>query len=225
MREIVSAAFVSLDGVMQAPGAPDEDRSGGFQYGGWLAPFMDDAIGAAVTDLLITTPCDLLLGRNTYDIFAAYWPHAGNDPNELTRQIAKRFAAATKYVATHHPESLTWQNSRALGKDVVAALRALKKEDGPPLVTQGSSALLQTLLENDLIDEIRLFTFPLTLGSGKRFFGSGTQPRAFRVTESTRSPHGAHIVRYRRAGNVVTGSLATQEPSPAELERRRSQVS
>ena len=208
MREIVSAAFVSLDGVMQAPGAPDEDRSGGFEYGGWLAPLIDDAITAAIDELLVDARYDLLLGRKTYDIFAAYWPQATKDPNPHTRDISKRFDAATKYVATHRPESLSWQNSRALGKDVVAALRELKKDNGPPLITQGSSALLQTLFEHDLVDELRLFVFPLTLGSGKRLFGPGTRPRKFEMTASTQSSRGAQIVRYRRAGDIRTGTIA-----------------
>jgi len=208
MREIVSAAFVSLDGVMQAPGGPDEDKSGGFEYGGWLAPLIDDAITAAIDELLVETRYDLLLGRTTYDIFAAYWPKALKDTNPHTRSISKRFDAATKYVATHRPESLSWQHSRALGTDVVAALRELKKDNGPPLVTQGSSALLQTLLEHDLVDELRLFVFPLTLGSGKRLFGPGTRPRRFEVTASTQSSRGANIVRYRRAGDIRTGTIA-----------------
>jgi dihydrofolate reductase len=211
MRTIVSAAFVSLDGVMQAPGGPDEDPSGGFEYGGWLAPFMDETITAAVTELLITTPCDLLLGRKTYDIFAAFWPFAGESADELDRAISKRFDAATKYVATHRPETLTWKNSQALRANVVASLLELKQQNGPPLVTQGSSALLQTLLANDLIDEIRLFVFPLTLGPGKPFFGAGTQPRTFELASSTLAPRGGIITTYRRAGAVTTGSLAKGE--------------
>jgi len=209
MRPIITAAFVSLDGVMQAPGGPDEDRSGGFELGGWLAPFMDDVLGAEISELLITNTYDLLLGRKTYDIFASYWPSAGENPDEGNRQISKKFDAVTKYVATHDPSTLTWQRSRDLGNDVVASLRSIKQEEGPPLVTQGSSALLHTLFAHDLVDEIRLFVFPVTLGRGKRFFGAATPPRTFEVTRSTPTTRGAQLLRMRRVGEVVTGSLAT----------------
>jgi dihydrofolate reductase len=142
--------------------------------------------------------------------------------NALSMRIAKRFNANTKYVATHRPETLRWQNSRPLGKDVVATLRELKKEDGPILLTQGSSELIQTLLKHDLIDELRLLIFPLALGRGKRLFGDGTQPAVFKLTRSNASPNGALIAIYERAGDVPTGSFSLAEPTEAELERRKN---
>jgi dihydrofolate reductase len=225
MRRIVTAAFVSLDGVMQAPGGPDEDPTGGFKHGGWTAALWDDVIGTAM-DETFADPFDLLLGRKTYDIFAAHWPYVQMDPaassfNELNMQIAKRFNAATKYVATHRPGTLSWQNSRPLGKDVVATLRELKRQDGPILLTQGSSELIQTLLKHDLIDELRLLVFPLALGRGKRLFGEGTEPAAFKLRKATVSPNGVLIAIYERAGDVRTASFAMPEPTEAELERRK----
>lgn len=172
-------------------------------------------------------PFDLLLGRKTYDIFAAYWPYVQTDPaksnfDALNAEIARRFNEITKYLATHRPESLTRQHSQALGGDVVARLRALKREDGPTLLTQGSSELIQTLLASDLVDELRLLTFPLVLGKGKRLFGSRAAPAALKVTKSVISPNGVVIATYERAGEVTTGSFTMETPSAAELERRRN---
>lgn len=226
MRKIVAGVFISLDGVMQAPGGPDEDPTGGFAFGGWTAPYWDDVIGAAMGETF-TAPFDLLLGRKTYDIFAAHWPYVEMDPkasnfNELNMQIADRFNKVTKYVATHRPESLTWQNSESLGPDVVAALRTLKREEGPALLVQGSSELLQLLLQHSLVDELRLLVFPVVLGKGKRWVGSGAAPGAFKLTTAITSPSGVVIARYERAGEVATGSFAMQEPTAAELERRKN---
>jgi dihydrofolate reductase len=225
MRKIVAGAFVSLDGVMQAPGGPDEDPTGGFRLGGWVAPYSDDVIGQAMGDTF-SQSFDLLLGRKTYDIFAAHWPYVDTDPKSssfdaLNAQVATLFNQRTKYVATHRPETLTWQNSRALGKDVAASVRELKKGDGPTLVTQGSTELLQILLAHDLIDELRLLTYPLVLGKGKRLFGAGASPGAFTLAKSLVSPSGVVIGTYVRAGEVRTGSFALETPTPAELERRR----
>jgi dihydrofolate reductase len=225
MRKIVTGAFISLDGVMQAPGGPEEDPTGGFAHGGWTAPHWDDVLGAALGETF-AAPFDLLLGRKTYDIFAAHWPFIDTDPGSsrfdaLNAEIAKRFNGATKYVATHRPESLRWQNSRALGTDVVGALRDLKKQDGPTLLTQGSSELVHLLLEHDLVDELRLLTFPVVLGKGKRLFDASALPRAFTLTKSTVSPSGVIVATYARAGAVATGSFALQDPTAAELERRR----
>lgn len=211
MRKIVTSAFISLDGVIQAPGGPEEDTSGGFQHGGWVAGLWDETVASAM-DELFSQPFDLLLGRRTYDIFASYWPLVDMNPastrfNEFDRQIAETFNAVTKYVATHRPESLSWQNSLSLGPDVVATLRKLKSEDGPTLLTQGSSVLIQTLLKHDLIDEFRLIIFPLTLGPGKRLFGEGTQPAAFKLGKSITSPNGVLITDYQSAGAVKTGSF------------------
>lgn len=204
MRKIVTAVFVSLDGVMQAPGGPDEDRSGGFRHGGWTAPLFDDVVGAAMGELL-SQPYALLLGRRTYDVFAAYWPRVPDDAPEAA--IGRAFTACTKYVATHRPESLTWQNSQALGGDLVTRVRELKAQEGPPLLTQGSSELLHTLLRHDLIDELRLLVFPVVLGAGKRLFGEGAHAGAFKLASSQVSPSGVIIATYARAGDVKTGSF------------------
>jgi dihydrofolate reductase len=214
MRKIVAAAFVSLDGVMQAPGGPEEDPTGGFSHGGWTFHYWDDVMGGVMSEGF-EKPFDLLLGRKTYDIFAAHWPYLENDP------VAEIFNRVTKYVATRSAGPLAWHNSRALGNDVVAALGALKKEDGPDLLIQGSSDLVQTLLAADLIDEFRLLIFPLVLGRGKRLFGSGTVPAAFRLTDSKASTTGVLIANYERAGEVKTGSFALPEPTAVELERRK----
>jgi dihydrofolate reductase len=224
MRRIITGAFVSLDGVMQAPGGPEEDPTGGFAHGGWVAPHWDDTLGAAM-DEQFSTPFDLLLGRRTYDIFAAHWPYVQHDPaasdfDRLNSDIAAMFNRIAKYVATHEHETLTWQNSQWLGRDVVAALRELKATDGPALLTQGSSELIQTLLAADLIDELRLLIFPLVLGPGKRLFGDGTVPAAFRLTKSATSPSGVLIASYERAGAVTAGSFAMEQPSEAERARR-----
>jgi dihydrofolate reductase len=214
MRKIVVSAFVSLDGVMQAPGGPQEDSAGGFEHGGWTVNLFDETVGASLGDLF-SMPFDLLLGRRTYDIFAAHWPllasstaPAGIDEGEI--EMARTFDGATKYVATHRPETLTWRNSEALGNDVVTRLRQLKETAGPVLLVQGSSDLIQTLLAGDLIDEFRLFIFPLTLGKGKRLFGEGTTPGAFKLVESTVSPNGVLITMFRRAGAIQTGSFAIE---------------
>jgi dihydrofolate reductase len=209
---------------MQAPGGPEEDPSGGFAHGGWVAPHWDDALGAAM-DETFAAPFDLLLGRRTYDIFAAHWPHVQVDPtasdfDRLNADIARTFNRVTKYVATHSPHTLTWQNSQALGSDVVSALRELKQSDGPVLLTQGSTVLIQTLLANDLIDELRLQIFPLVLGRGKRLFGEGAIPAAFTLTKSVASPNGVLIATYERAGAVETGSFAMEQPTDAEVARR-----
>jgi len=226
MRKIVVGAFVSLDGVMQAPGGPEEDPTGGFRHGGWTVPFWDDVTGAAMGETF-SVPFDLLLGRKTYDIFAAHWPYIRLDPkasdfDALNVEIARRFNAITKYVATHRPESLTWQNSQGLGRDVVAAVRELKKQDGPILLTQGSSELVHLLFAHDLVDELRVLTYPLVLGRGKRLFGTDAVPAAFKLETSKVSPNGAVIAAYARAGEVKTGSFAMAQPAAAEIERRRS---
>jgi dihydrofolate reductase len=226
MRKIITGAFVSLDGVMQAPGGPEEDPTGGFTFGGWTAPYWDDVIAAAMGESF-ATPFDLLLGRKTYDIFAAHWPYVDTNPQStafdaVNADIAKRFNALTKYVATHRPESLTWTNSKALGPDVAAAVRKLTKEEGPNLVTQGSSELVHLLLEHDLVDELRLLTYPVVLGRGKRLFAKGAAPRSLKVTKSVVSPSGVVITTYTRGGEVKTGSFALAEPTPAEIERRRN---
>ena len=227
MRKIIVSAFVSLDGVMQAPGGPQEDPSGGFAHGGWVPAFWDDVLTASMNETM-AQPFDLLLGRRTYDIFAAHWPHVSHDPSAvdfdaLNATIARKFDRLTKYVATHRPDSLAWVNSRGLGDDVVATLKALKQEDGPPLLTQGSTELLALLFENGLVDELRLIVFPLVLGKGKRLFGDGSVPGAWRLASSKVSASGALIAGYERAGDIATGSFAMENPTEAEIERRRTQ--
>ncbi|KRB18374.1 MULTISPECIES: dihydrofolate reductase family protein [Mesorhizobium] len=214
MRKIIAATFVSLDGVMQAPGGPEEDPVGGFKFGGWTFHYFDEVGGAAMEELF-SKPFALLLGRRTYDIFAAYWPYQ-KDP------IADAFNPATKYVATHRPDTLTWQNTQSLGPDIVATLRRVKQEDGPDLLIQGSGNLIQTLLANGLIDEIRLMIFPLLLGKGKRLFGDDAMPAAFRLAKLQTSSTGVIIATYERSGEIEVGSFVTGEPSDAELERRRN---
>jgi len=211
MRRITGAVFQSLDGVMQAPGAPEEDRSGGFALGGWLAGFYDEEFGEEL-DRLFSSPFDLLLGRRTYDIFAAYWPHNQDNP------VGASFQRANKYVLTHSEAPLEWDNSHRVGS--IDALAKLKQGDGPDLIIQGSSTLYPQLLEAKLIDRLILMTFPLVLGKGKRLFGEGTPPRAMRMVEQRITRIGTIIATYEPAGSVKTGTFATKEPSKAELERR-----
>lgn len=203
MSRLIAAVMVSLDGVMQAPGGPDEDTSGGFAHGGWVWPFAgeDEAM-----DGLFAQPFSLLLGRRTYDIFAGYWPQVPSDAPH--GGIADAFNAANKYVATHHPDSLSWQHSHALGADIVSAVRALKHRDGPDLITQGSSDLLHQLLASDVVDELRLLTYPVLLGRGKRLFDDRTQASAFRLDGSRSTSSGVVVSRYLRDGDVRTGSFA-----------------
>jgi dihydrofolate reductase len=230
MRKLVAAAFVSLDGVIQAPGGPDEDPAG-FAHGGWAAPYWDDVVDHA-TEEGFGRPFDLLLGRKTYDIFAAYWPYIDVDPNSATfaagqADIANTFNRVTKYVASRSRSAFAWQNSRWLGEldaDAAAAVRELKQGDGPDLLTQGSSDFVQTLLAADLIDELRVLIFPVAFGTGKRLFGGGTRPVAFRRTRSVASPSGVLIATYERAGDVGTGSFAVDTPTAAALERRKQLV-
>jgi dihydrofolate reductase len=205
MAKVIVAAFVSLDGVMQAPGGPDEDTSGGFRYGGWVFPHADDVTGAAVDDLF-ARPFDLLLGRRTYDIFASYWAEYPDDGPGAP--IARAFNASTKRVATHRPETLDWANSKALGPDVPKAIAELKVGAGPDLVVQGSSELVHLLLAHDLVDELRLQINPVLLGQGKRLFAADAAPGAWRMEHAAASPSGVIIARHVRDGEVKTGSFA-----------------
>ncbi len=225
MRKVVAAVFVSLDGVMQAPGGPEEDPSSGFKFGGWTVPYWDDATGAENVEAF-NTGFDLLLGRRTYDIFASYWPHIDVDPTKSTfdamnADIANKFNSATKYVATHSPGTLSWKNSRWLGTDAVQGVRELKQQAGPKLLIQGSSQLIQQLLSHRLIDELQVRIFPVVLGKGKRMFGDGSLPTAFKLTRSTVSPGGVVMATYEQAGEVTTGSFAPDASTEAELARRR----
>ena len=219
MRKIIAATFTSLDGVMQAPGGPQEDPTGGFAYGGWTAPYFDEALGASLGEIF-GRPFDLLLGRKTYDIFAGHWPYV-TDPND---PIAGVFNSVTKYVASRSKPKLTWQNSRLLGNDIVASLNTLKGADGPDLLIQGSSDLLQTLWKNSLVDEFSVLIFPVVLGRGKRLFGDGAIPAGLKLVKSQSYPTGVIVANYTPAGEVKTGSFQLAEPSAAELARRRNLI-
>ena len=212
MRKVVIAVFVSLDGVMQAPGGPQEDSSGDFRFGGWTVPYWDDSVAESMGDLF-TEPFSLLLGRRTYDIFAGHWPRIETDPSKPdydagNAHIARTFNEATKYVATHSPQSLAWQNSQWLGADVAATVRELRDGDGPRLLVQGSSELIHTLLEHGLIDELRLLVYPVVLGKGKKLFADGALPASLKLTSSGTSTQGVLKLRYEPGGEVRTGSFA-----------------
>lgn len=200
MRKIIVLTFTSLDGVMQAPGGPQEDTSGNFTLGGWTAPYFDEFMGQVMTEQM-GHQFDLLLGRKTYDIFAGYWPQHADDPG------AASLNTATKYVASTTLTKPEWQNTVVLKNDVVAEIKKLKQQAGPELQVHGSSNFIQTLLKHDLVDELWLKIFPVTLGTGKRLFGNGTIPAAFTVTQSKVSPKGVVVVNYKRDGEVKTGSF------------------
>ena len=215
MRKITASAFTSLDGVMQAPGGPEEDPIGGFTLGGWTKPHFDAALGSSMGELF-GRPFALLLGRKTYDVFAAHWPYV-TDPNN---PIASLFNGATKYVAARRKPKLAWQNSHWLGEDAVASLKKLKSEDGPDLLVQGSSDFLQTLWKNSLVDEFRVLVFPVVLGHGKRLFGD--VQFELKLISAKTYPTGVIVANYQPDGVVRTGSFQLAEPSEAELERRRN---
>jgi dihydrofolate reductase len=213
MRKLVIGAQVSVDGIMQSPGGPQEDPSGGFRFGGWSVPHWDDEGLDEFMASMFDAPYELLLGRRTYEIFAAYWPHHDDHP------IGKAFNAVRKHVATRSREPLAWHNSVAI-QDAARDVARLKQQDGPTLLTQGSTVLSQTLLASDLVDELQLVVFPLLLGKGKRLFGDGVIPTALKVVEGKVSGKGVVLMRYRRDGAVETGSFLPDDPSPAELARR-----
>jgi dihydrofolate reductase len=217
MRKVIVGAFVSLDGIMQAPGGPDEDPIGGFKYGGWGVPYFDKSMEGAVGEMF-AKPFDLLLGRKTYDIFAAHWPYVGPDD-----PIGPLFDRINKFVATRNRNlKLIWQNSQLLGPDAVVAVRKLKSEEGPDLLTQGSTDFLKTLFESGLVDEINVSFFPLVLGKGKKLFGDGAFPTALKLVSSKVSGSGVTINKYVRDGEIVTGSFEFRQPTETELERRRN---
>lgn len=200
MRNLVVLSFVTLDGVMQAPGGPQEDTSDGFKYGGWSVGYWDDLMGK-VMETQMAKPFDMLLGRKTYEIFAVYWPNAKNQPE------ADRLNEAKKYVVSTTLARLDWNNSVLITGDIVEEIKKLKNQDGPEIQVHGSSNLIQTLLKNDLVDELRLKIFPITLGTGKRLFGEGTMPVAFKLFESKISSKGVIVATYLRDGEVKTGSF------------------
>lgn len=215
MRRLIVTAFTSLDGVMQGPGGPAEDPTGGFTHGGWNVTFWDEVMGRAMAKSF-AEPYDLLLGRKTYDIFAAHWPYITEDP------VAERLNEMTKYVASRTLDQVMWNGSILLEGDAGEAVTALKEQDAPDLLVQGSSDLIQTLLRHDLVDELGVWTFPVLLGRGKRLFGDGVVPAGLRLVESEASTTGVVISRYERSGEVPVGSFQLDEPTEAEVRRRES---
>jgi dihydrofolate reductase len=204
MRKLTVSAFISLDGVIQAPGGPAEDPSGDFRLGGWIVPYADEAIGQNLQDLL-SQPFELLLGRCTYDIFAAYWPRVPADSS--SRTIADTFNRVPKHVATHRSGTLDWQNSHALEGDLADAIRALKLQDGANLLTFGSGDMVRQLLVAGLVDELWLVIYPIILGRGKRLFCDDALASAFTLAHSASTPGGVLITRYVRDGEVRTGTF------------------
>lgn len=203
MRKLIVLTFVSLDGVMQAPGGPQEDTSGGFAQGGWSVGYWDDALSQTM-DEQMGHPFDLLLGRKTYDVFASAWP---------TIDANSPINSCKKYVVTHRPvpaDTNVWKNTIAISQNVVEEIKKLKQEDGNELQVHGSSQLIQTLLQNDLVDEMWLKIYPCTLGNGKRLFGSGTIPAGFALQSSKVSPSGVIIANYTREGNIKSGSFTIE---------------
>jgi len=203
MRKLIVSTFLTLDGVMQAPGGPGEDDSGGFAFGGWSVNYWDQRMGQVMGEAT-SKPFAMVLGRRTYDIMAAHWPHASEEEG------ATVFNEATKYVASHRPLTLEWANSVLLEGDAAEALAALKAQDGPELQVHGSANLIQTLLANNLVDQFRLWVFPLVIGSGKRLFADGTIPAGLKLVDHTVSTTGVAIGTYEPAGEIVTGSFALE---------------
>jgi dihydrofolate reductase len=204
MRPLVVQTFVTLDGVMQAPGGAGEDPSGGFSHEGWLVPFFDDAMGAQITEWF-TGAQDFLLGRGTYEIFYASWPKMiSDDP------VSQGLNFSKKYVASRSLDAVEWETAELIEGDVADAVRKLKAEDGGELQVHGSAGLIQTLLAEDLVDELRVILFPVTLGEGKRLFGEGTVPRTWRLTSSKATPSGALMLSYQRGGDVETGYVGPE---------------
>ena len=213
MRKIRGSVFVSLDGVMQAPGGPEEDPTGGFRFGGWVAPFWSEDMGPF--EKLIMGDYDLLLGKRTYDIFSAYWPYHQDDP------IGALFERIDKHVLTHSDEPLEWANSHRLsGETAAAAVAGLKRSEGRDLLIQGSSTLYPPLLAAGLVDRLMLLTFPVVLGQGKRIFDGSQAPGAMKLVDHFVTSSGVVMTTYEPAGEVQTGSFETKPPSEAEKERR-----
>ena len=215
MRELIVNTFMTLDGVMQAPGAPEEDPSGGFDHGGWSFGYWDEQMGTAMGQSM-SEPFDLVLGRKTYEIFAAHWPYS-DEP------AAEPLNNATKHVASTTLTQLEWENSKLIEGELPAGVSALKQQDGPDLQVHGSANLIQTLLKHGLIDEFRLWTFPLVLGEGKRLFDGGTVPAGLELTGSQVSSSGVTIAAYRTGAEIKYGSFVPETPSEAELARRAGQ--
>ena len=203
MRKIITTTFVTLDGVMQAPGGPEEDKSGGFAYGGWQTSFPEDKVLRPILSEFFNIPFELLLGRITYDIFAAYWPSAMTD-----LEVATPFNSTRKYVVSHKTFEPSWENSFCITGDVVAEIKKLKAEDGPDLWVWGRGDLIQTLLKYDLVDRMHLWIHPITIGSGKRLFAEGTKAENLKLVDSTIGTTGIIFATYEPAGELkAAGSL------------------
>ena len=201
MRKLVTSTFVTLDGIMQAPGGPGEDDTGGFKSGGWSVNYWDDMMGQVMDETFAKKP-ELLLGRKTYEIFAAYWPHAKDEAG------ADNLNNAKKYVVSRTLDKVDWNNSTLIKGDVVKEITRLKGLDGPELQVHGSSNLIQTLLKHHLIDELHLLIFPVAIGNGKRLFGEGTNPSGFKLLDSKTSSTGVIIATYEQSGELKTGTFA-----------------
>jgi dihydrofolate reductase len=212
MRKLTVNTFLTLDGVMQAPGGPEEDPSGGFDQGGWSVNYWDDLMGEVMSEAS-SEPFDLLLGRKTYEIFAAHWPFV-KDP------MADALNSATKWVASRTLDKVEWAKSNLIKGDVPTAVKKLKEQDGPEIQVHGSAGLLQTLIKHDLVDQYRMWTFPVVVGPGKRLFGEGAQPRGLRLVDSKTSTTGVVIATYEPAGKIPIGSFALEQPTEREVERR-----
>jgi len=213
MRKVIVSTFMSLDGVMQAPGGPTEDPTKGFTLGGWTANYWDESMNATMGQLM-SKPFDLLLGRKTYEIFAAHWPFAGDNP------VTNLFNKATKYVATRTLDKFDWVNTKPIEGDVIAGVKALKAENGPDLQVHGSANFLQSLIGAGLVDEHSIWIFPVVLGHGKRLFENSAPAHALELAETKTSGTGVIMNIYRPKGAVKVGSFALAEPSPAEAARQ-----
>jgi len=215
MRKLVVLSFITLDGVMQAPGGPEEDPTGGFKHGGWCFGYFDESLIQVMVEQM-SKDYDLLLGRKTYEIFAAYWPYKkGDDP------FAAKLNRSKKYVVSTTLEKLNWNNSELVKDDIVKEIKKLKDLEGPEIQVHGSGKLIQLLLKHDLVDELWLKIFPITLGRGKRLFAEGTIPAEFKLLESKVTPNGVIVGTYTRAGEVKIGTAEFDVPSETELARRK----
>jgi len=213
MRKIITTTFISMDGVLQAPGGPDEDPTNGFKWGGWTFNYQDDMSGRTMNEFM-SQPFDLLLGRRTYEIFAAYWPYEKNGA------IAERFNNTAKFVVSHNNIDLTWKNSNLITGNVVSELKKLKKQEGNDLWVYGSGNLIQTLLKNELVDQMYMWIFPVAFGRGKKLFEEGIPAKAWKLTDSKTTSTGVILTSYEPAGEIKPGSFVQQEPSKEELKRR-----
>ena len=217
MRKIIVSTFLTMDGVLQAPGGPYEDQSNDFKWGGWSFHYWDDLMNQIMGQIM-ADPFDLLLGRRTYEIFAAYWPYQKGGP------ITEKFNGIQKYVVAHQPIELTWQNSMLITGDVTEELKKLKEQDGPDLLVNGSGKLVQTLLQHQLVDVLHTWIFPITTGTGKRLFNEGTQPAQWKLTDAKIATTGVIIASYIPDGAIPLGSFVPDKVSALEIQRREKLI-